>query len=346
MSEEQRYEMDNLVNLAQPYAVDSFDDALFTASMNEADNWHRQNNANYQSLWQKMPQPVIPVNLFKTMDLATPTHRNGIWLNSSGTGQQGKTQVFFDDVSLKHIETAMTQIFYHNGLISTTPARFLMLSPDPQSGDHAGFATAFLKFTQCAPIKELVFTVSEHGQFDTKLAWSTLQRWANDPAPIYILGLTLFFEHLCLSRPDAFTLLSPIKGLTGGGWKGMTKQLERPDIIQGLKETLHAPNVDIRDIYGMTEHPLHYISCSEGHFHIPAYSRFAIIDETGDRAPERKVGFIQLENPFFDSLASQRLLTQDLGLWGTQCACGHPLPYIHYIGRATSPEGTCAAQVK
>ena len=52
MSEEQRYEMDNLVNLAQPYAVDSFDDALF-ASMNEADNWHRQNNANYQSLWQK-----------------------------------------------------------------------------------------------------------------------------------------------------------------------------------------------------------------------------------------------------------------------------------------------------
>ena len=71
-----------------------------------------------------------------------------------------------------------------------------------------------------------------------------------------------------------------------------------------------------------------------------------IIDETGDRAPEGKTGFIQLENPFFDSLASQRLLTQDLGLWGTQCACGHPLPYIHYIGRATSPEGTCAAQVR
>ncbi|WP_311750946.1 hypothetical protein [Proteus columbae] len=48
MSEEQRHEIDNLVNLTQPYAVDSFDDALFTASMNEADNWHRQNNANYQ----------------------------------------------------------------------------------------------------------------------------------------------------------------------------------------------------------------------------------------------------------------------------------------------------------
>ena len=333
-----------LVNISQPYALNSIDDVLFRAAMAEADEWHCQNNTNYASLWQKKAMPVIPVNLFKTLDLATNTQKEGMWLNSSGTGSQGKTKVFFDETSLKRIETGMTQTFLHNNLISTTPAHFLMLSPDPSSGEHAGFATAFAKFTQCAPIKELVFTVSAQGKFDSQLAWATLQRWANDPAPIYILGLTLFFEHLCLSRPKSFTLTSAIKGLTGGGWKGMTKQLERPEIINGLKETLLAPNVDIRDIYGMTEHPLHYISCTEGHFHIPAYSRFAIIDEYGHYAPKDKIGLIQLENPFFASLPTQRLLTQDLGSWGINCPCGHELPFIRYIGRATSPEGTCAAQ--
>lgn len=338
--------IDVLINTQMPYALENQNDDLFNTAMDYADQWHRQHNANYEKLWASEPKPLIPVGLFKSLDLATQTDSDGMWLTSSGTGKQGKTAVFFDNLSLKRIETGMVQIFLHNQLISPTPARFLLLSPDPAKGDHAGFATAFLKFTQCAPIHELVFTVSPEGIFDSELAWSTLKRWAEDDAPIYIFGLTLYFEYLCLSRPDAFTLKGSVRGLSGGGWKGMTKQLERPQIVQGLKETLNAPLVDIRDIYGMTEHPLHYISCPEGHFHIPAFSRFSIIDEQGEPAPENHVGFIALESPLFASIPSQRLLTQDLGSWGKQCNCGHPLPFLRYIGRATSPEGTCAAQVK
>lgn len=346
MSENTSNPIDLLINNPQPYAPESIDDALFSAAMKQADTWHLNRNVNYAKLWETEANPLIPINLFKTMDLATNTQLDGLWLNSSGTGQHGKTRVFFDNLSLKRIETAMVQIFLHNHLISTTPSRFLMLSPDPATGEHAGYATAFLKFTQCAPIQKLVFTVSEQGQFDSELAWSTLKRWANDPAPIYILGLTLFFEFLCLKRPEPFTLKSPIKGLTGGGWKGMTKQLERPEIIQGLQQVLQAPSVDIRDIYGMTEHPLHYISCPEGHFHLPAYSRFSIMAEDGSHAPENKNGLIVLESPLFASIPSHRLLTQDLGYWGNNCACGQPLPFLRYLGRASTPEGTCAAQVK
>lgn len=338
--------IDILINTQMPYAIENQNDHLFDVAMNYADQWHRQHNANYEKLWLAEPKPLIPVGLFKSLDLATQTDSDGMWLTSSGTGKKGKAAVFFDNLSLKRIETGMVQIFLHNQLISTTPARFLLLSPDPAKGDHAGFATAFLKFTQCAPIHELVFTVSPEGVFDSELAWATLKRWADDDAPIYIFGLTLYFEHLCLSRPDTFVLKGNVRGLSGGGWKGMTKQLERPQIVQGLKETLNAPLVDIRDIYGMTEHPLHYISCPEGHFHIPAFSRFSIINEQGEPAPENHVGFIALESPLFASIPSQRLLTQDLGSWGKQCDCGHPLPFLRYIGRATSPEGTCAAQVK
>lgn len=238
----------------------------------------------------------------------------------------------------------MTQLFIANGLVSQTPSRFLLLSPDPAKGDKAGYATAFLKFTACAPVAECVFAVSDEGRLDTSLAWNTLKRWANDSAPVYIFGLTVFFEHLCLSRPESFTLNAPVRGLTGGGWKGMTQQLNRKEIVSGLMETLAAPLVDIRDIYGMTEHPLHYVSCTEGHFHQPVYARFSVVSVDGTEAKAEEAGLIRLDNPFFASLPSHRLLTEDVGAWSESCSCGLPGRFLRYIGRSTDPEGTCAAQ--
>lgn len=337
--------IDLLANLPAPYGLNTdADKALFDSAMQQADLWHQAHNPTYAQLCTAQSHPVIPVGLFKTLDLATPTGDQGQWLNSSGTGDKGKTQVFFDASSMARIQQGMVQIFIENGLVSPVPARFLLLSPDPSTGDHAGYATAFLKFTACAPVQECVFAVQANGQLDTKLAWDTLQRWANEPVPVYIFGLTVFFEHLCLSQPESFRLKAPVRGLTGGGWKGMTQRLDRQQIISGLKQCLQAPLVDIRDIYGMTEHPLHYISCQEGHFHIPAYSQFTIIDADGQSAKADRPGLIQLENPFFASLPSHRLLTQDLGSWGEHCPCGQSRRFLRYIGRATTPEGTCAAE--
>lgn len=337
--------VDSLADLPAPYALSTpVEERMFARAMQQMDDWHYTHNSTYAQLCDRQPSPVIPVGLFKTLDLATPMNEPGQWLSSSGTGTHGKTRVFFDIKSMSRIQRAMTQIFLANGLVSLTPSRFLLLSPDPHLGEHAGYATAFMKFTACAPIKECVFAVGPDGHFDSQLAWETLQRWASDPAPIYIFGLTLFFEHLCLSRPKAFNLKAQVKGLTGGGWKGMTQQLDRQQIISGLNECLLAPTVDIRDIYGMTEHPLHYISCQEGHFHIPAYSSFSVIDADGKPAAADQQGLIQLDNPFFASLPSQRLLTQDLGSWGEHCSCGQPRPFLRYLGRAATPEGTCAAE--
>lgn len=341
----QQTAIETLANLTAPYALVSDDDELlFDSAMQQADLWHRSHNSTYAQLCDSQPNPVIPVGLFKTLNLATSTDSEGQWLNSSGTGNNGKTQVFFDAISMSRMQRAMVQIFIHNGLVSPVPARFLLLSPDPSLGDQAGYATAFLKFTACAPVQECVFAVQADGSLDTKLAWDTLQRWASEPVPVYIFGLTVFFEHLCLSQPQPFTLQAPVRGLTGGGWKGMTQRLDRQQIISGLNQCLKAPLVDIRDIYGMTEHPLHYISCRKGHFHIPAYSRFTIINANGQSAEAEQSGLIQLENPFFASLPSHRLLTQDLGSWGEGCSCGQPGRFLRYVGRATTPEGTCAAE--
>lgn len=357
----------DLAALPRPYDIQKNDEEIFTRAMAAADDWHRRRNPSYAALWPdngyasaqtpktdaahavlggnavsaRGPRPLLPVSLFKRENLNTPVDAPGQWLHSSGSGGKGATGVFFDALSMRHIEQAMGNIFLHNGLLSAEPSRFLILAPDPQSGGQPGYASAFAKFTACAPALERLFAVDGSG-LNPELAWATLRRWSETPAPIYVFGLTVFFEQLRLSGSDPIRLRGPLRGITGGGWKGLNKTLSRPEVVAGLRDLLSAPLFDIRDIYGMTEHPLHYVSCAQGHFHIPRYSRFFLMGPDGQGAPFGTSGLIRLQNPFFASLPAHDLLTEDVGVAGQDCACGNALPYLVFQGRATSPEGTCA----
>lgn len=336
---------DELAALPQPYGeITEEVDELFNAAMVEIDEWHISRNERYERLWEDDVSPIIPVGLFKQMDLSTPVDDEGIWLTSSGTSQTSATKVFFDKGSLARIEKALFGIFMSNGMFSQRPSRFLLLSPDPRKGDFPGYATSFFKYTAAAPVQELVFAVDEQGVFHPELAMSALKRWSEDDAPIFVFGLTVFFEQLALALKNAMVFKGEIKGITGGGWKGLTKTMERSEIMQALQEKLVAPVLDIRDIFGLTEHPLHYLSCSQGHFHIPAYSRLYIMGADGAVLPEGEVGLIRLLNPFYASLPAQDLLTEDSGSWGTGCSCGCALPYLKYRGRVSASDGICAAE--
>ncbi len=332
-------EIDKLLAIADPYgAITAADEALFAAAMAEADAWHRARNPRYAQLWDGETRPLVPVRLFKQVDLATPVDDEGAWLSSSGTSGTG-TRVFFDRVSMDRIRRAMTQVFLANRFIDCQPANFLLLSPDPSRGNHPGYATTFEKFTACAPIKERVFAVDDDGRFLPELALATVRRWVDSPSPIFMFGLTLHFEQLALLEAAPITLRGSVRGLTGGGWKGMVAKLDRPAIVERLQRLL--PGADIRDLFGLTEHPIHYISCALGRFHIPKYARVSLY---GGRS-RRDEGVIRLASPLFASLPSHDLLTEDLGALGERCECGAPLPYLSFIGRLTSPDGTCAATV-
>ncbi|ATE59688.1 LuxE/PaaK family acyltransferase [Thauera sinica] len=339
--------IEQLSLLADPYAASTADDeVLFGAAMAEADNWHRARNPAYAALWQGEQRPRMPVGLFKRVALHTPVEGDGVWLSSSGTGQQGAASLYFDTSSMARIERGMRQIFYHQGMISAQPARFLLLSPDPRRSPQPGYATSFLRFTACAPSSELIFAVDDAGRFLPDLAWETLTRWVAAPIPIFIFGLTVHFEHLALSAPSTpRTSNTQVRGLTGGGWKGMTRQLDRPEILARLAGVLGGgAAVDIRDIFGMTEHPLHYISCAHGRFHIPRYSRLEVVAADGASAPAGETGLIRLQNPFFASLPSHDLLSEDMGRMESGCACGSLRPWLEFLGRAGDSAATCAWQ--
>jgi hypothetical protein len=338
-----------------PYsALSHHDEEAFDAAMRECDAWHQKHNPVYPKLWVDERRPTIPVGLFKRVDLGTPVEAEGMWLSSSGTSKTTATNVFFDEVSMARIKPAMLQIFIQNRFVDLAPANFLLLSPKPEHAKGTGYATAFDKFTACAPIHERVYCVSKEGAFQPQLAWDTLKRWSEqkgtDRPRIFIFGLTVYFEQLVLAADKPISGLPTIKALTGGGWKGLTQNLPRSVMVDRLRTLLGAAkngadksDVDIRDMFGLTEHALHYLSCPFGRFHLPKYSRFQIIGPGPEgELPPGEVGLIRLMKPFFAGLPSHDLLTEDLGVWGQTCDCGSPLPFLEFRGRATSSRGTCA----
>ena len=345
--------VDALSAMANPFgARTNDDDQLFAQAMSECDDWHRSHNSAYAKLSEGIARegrPNIPVGLFKQVDLGTPVSAAGTWLSSSGSSNQGKTRVFFDEPSIERIKRSMFQMFMHSRFVDLAPANFLLLSPDPKNANAVGYATAFDKFTACAPHKELVYAVSAAGDFLPEVAWDALTRWSADKSTIFVFGLTVFFERLALAGGELAPKTTgatgeggPLKVLTGGGWKGFAQELSRPEMIEQFRSLVPNRQVEVRDLFGLTEHPLHYLSCALGRFHIPKYSRFEIVDSEGKSCSTGVPGLIRLRNPFFASLPSHDLLTEDMGQWGSDCPCGAALPYFEFLKRATSGSGTCA----
>jgi hypothetical protein len=334
--------IEQLLAINDPYAaIAPGDDDLFAAAMAECDAHHRARNPRYAALWDGETRPLVPVGLFKRVDLATPVDAEGVWLTSSGSSGTA-TRVFFDRLSMERIKRGMMQIFIRNRFIDFQPANFLLLSPDPTRGSHPGYATTFEKFTGCAPVKERVFAVDDAGKFRPEIALEALRRWSDSTSPIFLFGLTVYFEQLASCTDEPIPQRASVRGLTGGGWKGLAKQLGRDEIVARLGALLAASKFDLRDLFGLTEHPLHYISCTHGRFHVPKYARAQILDAGGATARPGEPGLIRLSSPLFASLPSHDLLTEDRGSWGEHCPCGEPLPYLVYLDRVTAATGTCA----
>ena len=335
--------IDRLLAAPDPYAaITPDDDARFDAAMAECDAHHRARNPRYAQLWHGGERPLLPVGLFKRADLATPVGDDGVRPTSPGTGAGAATRVCFDRTSMDRIQRGMTQIFLHARFVDLEPANFLLLSPDPAAGAPPGHATSFEQLTGCVPVRERVLAVDAAGRFQPEVALAALRRWAEDTAPVFLFGLTVFFEQLATCTTASIPQRAPVRGLTGGGWKGLAKRLARSEIVMRLGRLLRPPSLDVRDLFGLTEHPLHYISCAHDRFHVPKYARARIVDETGAPAAAGVPGLIRLLCPLLASLPSHDLLTEDRGAWGEGCPCGEPLPYLAYLDRVTAPAGASA----
>lgn len=252
----------------------------YQKAMEQTDNYHCRYNPSYALLDNAEPAPVIPAALFRSGCPSTHTH-----------AEYAET-----------IKRTMASVLRLSGLTDTRPARFLLLTPPPSSPHNEYDTPLFPELTQFAPVKECVTAVFADGQPNTVLAWAVLMEWAQKPDPVYLFAAAHHAAQLAQHSPAPFALKGDIRILSSHG-----QSRYRRIITDKLPQTLLAPSVTIREIYRTPAHPLHYISCQEGYFHIPQFARFTLVGENGYPAAEGNTGLLQLNTPLLTPLPAQCL---------------------------------------
>jgi hypothetical protein len=340
-------------------------DALFVDAMRENTRWHLDRNRAYRAFCDYrgfVPErdlqtigdldrlPAIGADVLKAFDLVTLRHVDFFTVTSSGTGGR-RTIIPLDLETVLRMWTMGEASFDADHLRSDEAFDYVVLAPDPGATPGHGNAQFFQALTEAAPVREIVYGLvsDDRGGFrlDVEAAAAHLTRAATAGRPVRVLGLPALVVKLAghfaggpIRLPDGSLVL------TGAGWKTDAHvALPKPAVRTLLREVWGVPPERVRDLYGMTEHAVHYLECVEHRFHPPAFARARVVDPlSGTPMPDGTEGVLHLLNPGFTTLPVQSLLTADVGRACGPCACGRQTPSFEIVRRGgTSSFRGCAA---
>ncbi|MFE0172245.1 acyl-protein synthase [Streptomyces sp. NPDC059002] len=356
-----------LCDLTEPYAQGPDADALFAAAMAETNDWHAARSPFFRSLLADVPEapaptvgadvrtPLVHATFFKRHEvLSVPRDDVFLHLTSSGTTGQ-KSQMFFDEWTIRAAQRMVARIFDHYGWITPDqPVNYLLYSYEPAPSMRLG--TSFTDNYLCdfAPAKGVTHALRHTGEgheFDVHGCISALRQYAEEGLPVRILGFPAFL-HFTLERMRAQGM-PPIElpagslVVLGGGWKGHAdRQIGKAEFYARVTELLGVEPERIRDTFGSVEHCVPYIECSEHRLHVPVWSRAAVRDTRTLRPlgyGER--GFLHLVSPYITSVPAQSVVMGDLASLhpAEECGCPLPTPWFTVHGRAgVSRNRSCA----
>ncbi|MFD7907938.1 acyl-protein synthase [Kitasatospora sp. NPDC059747] len=357
-----------LADLAEPYRAGDDVDALFTAAMNEINAWHAERSPYFGKLWAAEGHtlesieelhrlPFVHANFFKLHEvLSLPREETLLTLTSSGTTGQ-KSQMAFDDFTLRGGQRMVARVFDHYGWIKSEgdePVNYLLSNYQPRPGLNLG--TSFTDEYLChfAPVRSVEYALKHTGsghEFDPFGCVRALIRFAEEGAPVRILGFPAFLS-FTLDRMRELGLpplrLNPESLVVfGGGWKGNAdKQVAKPELYRRIHEQLGIPDERIRDGYGAVEHSVLHMECPNHRLHVPVWARQLVRDvRTLQPLPYGRSGYPQFISPYITSVPAQSVLMGDLVTQHApeECGCGLPTPWFEVHGRAgISRNRSCA----
>lgn len=336
-------------------------DALFLSALRENTRWHLDRNPAYRTFCERRsfeperlqrPEdvPSISAEVFKSFDLTTLRRVDYFTISSSGTGGR-RTTIPLDLETVTRMLVMGESSFAEEGFLSEEPVTYLIFAPDPAVAPGHGNAHFFTTLTEAAPSRETFFALvpepGGHLRLDAETAASCLARSAAAGRVMRVIGLPA----LIARAAEGFSR-GPIrlpKGslvLTGGGWKGEARAALSKEFFRELLERAWGVPPDrVRDLYGMTEHAVHYIECRQHRFHAPVYARVRIVDPlSGALTADGSEGVLHLINPGFTTMPFHSLLTADIGRAAAPCPCGRATFAFEVLGRGgTSRFRGCAA---
>lgn len=296
--------------------------------------------------------PVIPTLYLKRNRLfSVPESELAVRAASSGT-KGSASAVGLDKNSLSLGMRMITRFFSHHKVASPIPCNYIILSYEPGSTDLGAAKTAY-GASRFAPALHREYCLKAvNGDYELNIGGvqKALLRYAKSPFPVRFVGFPAYMYFLAKSLKEQNITLELSKRsmvLIGGGWKQFSgEEVDREEFLALIKETLGIERERVIEFFSAAEHPLAYVRCRCGHFHIPAYSR-VIIRDVNDLSPVEngQAGLLDFVSPLVHSMPITSVLTDDLAVYSEgPCECGNPAPYFDLIGRAgVSGITTCAA---
>lgn len=320
---------------SNPFEFSQDSSQLFLASLRETALKHYNGNVFFKSLWDKnmihpdqikdeadiKKIPMIMVNIFKEFELVSCDKADIVLtLGSSGTGGQ-RSLMHLDQGSLDRVKKLAYKIHEELGITSSKKYNYLCFTYDPKIANDLGTAFTDELLTSFTDINEVYYAI----QFDERKndfqlneagVVDKLIEFSKSDIPTRILGFPAFLYKIIIDYDLKLTFPKDSWLQTGGGWKNhANEEISKSKFRDFIFERLAIPKENNRDLFGMVEHGIPYIDCSQGKLRVPNYARVFIRDpKTLEILPYGEIGLIQFICTYNSSYPSMSLLTTDWGI--------------------------------
>ena len=345
-----------LYRIPDAFDVSEENRQLFFESMREMFLFHYERSQVFRNICAQYHFSVSQLNSFADIAhiphifvTAFKKHRllslaeDEITLTLTSSGTQGqKSQINIDTISLDRQTFMREAIVRSQGLASDNTVNVMVFSYDPSISGNRGAAYTFQKYAGFAPVNKIYYALQgteTDPVFDLEKAITTISGYAEQGLPLRAIGFLAFsfitFKEMH-KRGMSFKFPSESLLLTGGGWKSHTGETVTFEQYAELVNKVLGISPDrIRDFYGMVEHGVPYMSCSDRHFHVPIYAHVCTVDAgTLHILPQGETGLLKLQTSYIRSSPSISVLSTDLGAVYSNCPCGLKGEYIVLKGRA------------
>ena len=287
--------------------------------------------------------PVIPTLYFKRNRLFSVDEKE-LRVKAASSGTKGKKSVVgLDRKSLILGIGMMFRFFKYHGIISPVPVNYIVLGYEPSAHADMGAIKTAYGTTKFAPALSRTYALKDTGSdYELNLdgVKKALVKAAKSPFPVRFVGFPPYMYFLMkMLKDEGISLKLDRRSMVilGGGWKGFSGiEIDRGEFLSMLGEVLGIRGERCFEFYSAVEHPMAYVKCSEGHFHIPCYSR-VIIRDTASLEPVKdgQAGLLSFVTPLVTSMPLISVVTDDIAVRHEgPCACGIDAPYFDLLGRA------------
>lgn len=344
-------------------------DDIFISAMKENVAFHMRNCADYARILNNLDFdldtvhdmadlckiPPLPASYLKNnVLLSKPYDKLLIKTTSSGTSGK-KTLSGFDFGSMLCGLFMAFRVFRFHRLFSMQRTNYIILGYQPDKTNQTAMAKALKAATLLAPPKKMEYALSVSNgeyQINTEGIIDAIIAFAEQNRPVRIIGfpayLKMFLDELN-SRNIRLKLHKNSRVIVGGGWKTFfSRQISKAELFGMANRILDIRQENFKDHFSTAEHPVDYISCANGHFHVPIFSRVIIRDvRTLEPLPFGEPGLLNLVTPLLSSAPYGSILTDDIAVMRSakECGCGIMSPYFELVGRVNLADIKTCAQV-